>query len=164
MAKVQTRRTVSMHRPLYDAALAFAESRNLSLAHLVDEALRAYGVQAPVGAYLDKATRSIVRADGEPVRRAKRQRVVPLNVITGDSFDRRETASVPVVTRLDLDAMAAARRAPPPGTSCANCIDAPATHRGRCDTSGELYWLCSECELPDDGKENQPWRRSHAAR
>lgn len=34
------------------------------------------------------------------------------------------------------------------GAICANCVEHPATHRGRLDRGGPLYDLCDECELP----------------
>lgn len=47
MAKIQTRRSVSLNRQLYDAATATAAKRGVSLAQLVADSLRAAGVKAP---------------------------------------------------------------------------------------------------------------------
>lgn len=47
MALKQTRRSVSLNRALYDAATAFAAERQITLAQLVADSLRAQGVDAP---------------------------------------------------------------------------------------------------------------------
>lgn len=154
MAKKQTRKSASLAAGVYAVAKEHAEARSISVSQLIEDALRAYGIPVPRGVHLDKATRSVVRPDREPVIETR------LDLVTGDSFDRGETCAAP--SRAEIDAMAAARRPPPPGTSCANCIDAPATHRGRVVRDGPEFWLCDDCELPDDTKENAPWKRRSA--
>lgn len=47
MAKIQTRRTVSLNRTVYDTALAHAHRSNQTLAELVTDALRRAGVAIP---------------------------------------------------------------------------------------------------------------------
>lgn len=47
MAKSQTRRTVSLNRAVYTAALREAHARSMSLAELVTASLRAAGVAIP---------------------------------------------------------------------------------------------------------------------
>lgn len=47
MSKRQSRRTISVSRPIYDAAKRIASARNQSLAHFTAEALRLAGVEAP---------------------------------------------------------------------------------------------------------------------
>jgi len=47
MSRIQSRRTVSLARPLYDAARERAESEGRTLSQYVADALRAAGVEAP---------------------------------------------------------------------------------------------------------------------
>jgi hypothetical protein len=56
MSKVQTRRSVSLNRSLYDAATAFAAERQITLAQLVADSLRAQGVSAPEQRHVPRAT------------------------------------------------------------------------------------------------------------
>lgn len=55
MARRQTRRTVSLNRALYDAAMREADRRGVSLAELTSLALRAIGVVAPKTVHTPKA-------------------------------------------------------------------------------------------------------------
>jgi hypothetical protein len=52
MARKQTRRTVSLPRPLYDAALLVAHAQGIPLAQFVVEAIRKAGVKAPDSLHL----------------------------------------------------------------------------------------------------------------
>lgn len=58
MAKSQTRRSVSLRRPLYDAARRLASQRNLTLSHLTESALIAAGVEAKPGEHMTPALAS----------------------------------------------------------------------------------------------------------
>lgn len=146
MAKKQTRRTFSVSRSTYDAAMHAAAAAGVSCSEWVTELIR-----ERVPDLLPKQTH--MRPDGNIAR------PVRLDLITGDSFDRGEVAHVApqsrsLPARAELDEMAAKRKLAaadiPPGTLCANCVEAPATHRGRIDLSGQTYALCDDCELPDE--------------
>jgi hypothetical protein len=56
MAIRQTRRSVSISSPLYAATKLAAESRGLTIAHFVAEAIRCAGVEAPECSHVTPAT------------------------------------------------------------------------------------------------------------
>jgi hypothetical protein len=68
MAIRQTRRSVSISSPLYAATKLAAESRGLTIAHFVAEAIRCAGVEAPECSHVTPAT----------AKRAQERRVVSI--------------------------------------------------------------------------------------
>lgn len=52
-----------------------------------------------------------------------------------------------------------AKRGVSPGTICANCVEAPATHMGVVDHESGLYPLCDRCELPRDARRDERFER-----
>jgi hypothetical protein len=147
MAKTQTRRSISVSRAMYEAATKLAAERGMSLSHLTELALQAAGVPAAPKSHV--AARPV-----EPPR-------LVVHVPNATHEPPKRTATVtPLVPRATFAAMATKARLAgfPPGTSCANCIDAPATHVGKVDKSSNTYPLCNACELPDDAKEISRFR------
>jgi hypothetical protein len=140
MALKQTRRSISVSRAMYEAGVKLAAERGMSLSHLTELALQAAGVPA--------APKSHVAA--RPVEPPRLVVHVP-----NATHEPPKATVTPLVPRATFAAMATKARLGgfPPGTSCANCIDAPATHVGRVDNSGKTYPICNACELPDDAKE-----------
>lgn len=70
-AIVQTRRSVSVSRKVYDAARTLAAEQGVTLAHFVEIALRAAGVSAP-----EVEHQTPVRAERAVRRRIERRREV----------------------------------------------------------------------------------------
>jgi hypothetical protein len=68
MSRKQTRRSVSLSSPLYTATKLAAESRGLTIAHFVAEAIRCAGVEAPECSHVTPAT----------AKRAQERRVVSI--------------------------------------------------------------------------------------
>lgn len=64
-ARIQSRRSVSLNRRVYNEARRMAEARGLTLAHFVETALRLAGVSAPEGEHQTR----------EVAEKAKRARV-----------------------------------------------------------------------------------------
>jgi predicted DNA-binding ribbon-helix-helix protein len=70
MAIRQTRRSVSLSSPLYTATKLAAESRGLTIAHFVAEAIRCAGVEAPESGHFTPAT----------AKRAQERKVVSIQI------------------------------------------------------------------------------------
>lgn len=68
MAKKQTRRSVSLSRAVYDAAVKLAAERGVSLASLVELGLRSQGLEAPEGMHYDPVARAYVGNDAAKER------------------------------------------------------------------------------------------------
>lgn len=54
MARTQSRRTFSVSRRMFDAAKALAAEQGVTLAHLAESALIAYGVKAEPGVHMTR--------------------------------------------------------------------------------------------------------------
>jgi hypothetical protein len=159
MAKKQSRRSVSINRAVYDAAAARAAELGVTLSHFVTTALAEQGVTVEAGWHVDPVRREKVGKPGPTVYVAAGKPGPTVYVAAGKPgptvYVAAATPEPPRVDRATLDMLAARRRIPgvPPGTACANCIDKPATHIGRVDTTDWRGPLCNACELPDDCKE-----------
>lgn len=75
MSKVQTRRTVSLNRAVFDAATAAAAARGMSLSHFVTKALEALGVEAPPAVHVP-APKPLLQMTREDVEAVLAPRVV----------------------------------------------------------------------------------------
>lgn len=136
MAKKQTRRALSVSRETYDTAKQAAARDGVTASEWITRLVRAACPELGPQLHTHRAPRVVVHvpnATHEPPRRVP----APRHVLDRIAADRK----------LVLNGVR-------PGALCANCIEAPATHRGRVDLSGRLYPICDGCELPVDAKES----------
>jgi hypothetical protein len=126
VAKVQTRRSVSLSRATYDAIMQAAHAAGLSASEWLTQLIRVQCSSLPPQAHRgpkfpEPVVVHVAAATPEPPRRPTPVPVSPQPVVP------------PVV---------------PPGRLCANCVEAPATHMGFVDRTGQKYAICDRCELP----------------
>jgi hypothetical protein len=82
MARRQTRRTVSLSRAMHQASASLAAARGITHAHLVEQALKAFGVQAELGVHM-------TREQAEHAMNGRRRRVLSRD--GGVAWERKES-------------------------------------------------------------------------
>jgi hypothetical protein len=138
VAKRQTRKSLSLNREIYTAAMKAAADDGLSCSDWVTRLIRTAIPGLPETVHLSLDKREYVR----PARVASAPIAVSLPL----------PRALPRASKPHLMTAAEVRGVLiRPGTRCANCLEKPATHRGRVDRSGRVFALCDDCELPSDG-------------